>query len=73
MYYETRELFSSTKSQNYDKEKRDQVKVILLYKSVMDSNTFIFDSTDPKIVNSWLVQDQAAYMNIQLVSQVVSQ
>ena len=36
VYYETRALFSSTKSQIFDKEKCEKVKVILLYKYTMD-------------------------------------
>ena len=30
VYYETRDLFPSTKSQIYDKEKRNKVKVVML-------------------------------------------
>ena len=50
MHYETRALFSSTKSWIYDKEKFEQVKVILFYKSVMESNSFLFDPTVRKYI-----------------------
>ena len=40
---EIRDSFSSTSSQIYDKEKREQVKVILVLKPPMDSNKFLFD------------------------------
>ena len=52
VYYETRALFSSTKSQIYDKDKREQVKVVLLYKSAKDSNKFLFEPTVLKIGHS---------------------
>ena len=42
VYCETRDKLSSTKSQIYDKEKRDQGKAIILYKSAMDSNKLLF-------------------------------
>ena len=48
-YYDTRYLFSSTKSQIYNKDKREQVNVLLLYKYATDSNTFLFETTKPKI------------------------
>ena len=51
-YYDTRDLFSSTSSQIYNKEKRKRVKVYLFYKSVMDSNTFLFNPTVSKIDHS---------------------
>ena len=49
LYYENCALFSSTKTQIYDKEKCDQVKVVLLYKSAIYPNTFLFDPIDPKM------------------------
>ena len=39
LYYETRALLSRNKSQMYDKEKHEGVKVIILYKSTMESKT----------------------------------
>ena len=42
-------LFSITSLRVYDKEKREQVKVIIFYNSEMDSNTFLFESTVPII------------------------
>ena len=48
VYYDNRALFSSTSSQLYDKEKREQVNLILFYKSNMDSNAFLFETTIPK-------------------------
>ena len=50
VYYETRAIFSSTNSQIYNKEEREHVKVIIPYKSVMDSNTFLFESARPKYI-----------------------
>ena len=54
MYYETSDLLSITNLQIYDRDKYEQVKVIISYKSAMDSNTFLFESTRTKkvIVNS---------------------
>ena len=56
VYYETRALFPTTKSLIYNKEKRKQVKVFILHKSTMDSNTFLFDPTVLKIGHSWFGQ-----------------
>ena len=52
VYYDTRNLFSITKSQIYDKNKRDKVKIIILYKSVVESSTFLSENADPKIGHS---------------------
>ena len=49
LYYETRTLSSITKSLIYNKEKREKVKIIILYKSAMDSNAFLFEPANPKI------------------------
>ena len=46
---ETRDFFSRTKYQIYDKDKYDQVKVIIPYKYNMDSNTFLFHPARSKI------------------------
>ena len=46
---DTRDLLSITISQIYDKEKREQVKAIIFNKFSMDSNTFLFGPTKPKI------------------------
>ena len=64
VYYETRDLFLSTKSQIYNKEKHKQTKVILLYKSAMDSNIFLFDPSKTKIVHIRVFQAQVASMNL---------
>ena len=52
LYYDTRALFSRTNLQIYDKDKIEQVKVILLYKYTMDSNTLLFYPTLPEIGHS---------------------
>ena len=52
MYYEARALFLRTKSRIYDKDKREQVKVVLLFKSAMDSNKFLFNPTVREIGHS---------------------
>ena len=57
-YYETRALFSTTISQIYDKYIHEQVKLVLFYKSVLVSNTFLFGSTMSKIGRSQFGQDQ---------------
>ena len=49
LYYETHDLFSSTKSQIYDKNKHEQVKVIILYKAAMGSNIFLLNPAELKI------------------------
>ena len=69
MYYYTRGLFSITKLQVYDKEKRDQVKVVLLYQSVIESNTFLFDPAVPKLGHSQVGQDQVVYTFVQVAAQ----
>ena len=68
VYYDTRDLFSSTKLWIYDKDKRKRFGVIISYKSAMDSNTFIFESSGPKILHSQVRQDQVAYMYVQAVA-----
>ena len=60
VYYETCDLLSSNKLFIYDKEKRDYVKVIILYKFAMDLNRFLFDPTEPKICHSRVIQAQVA-------------
>ena len=57
-YYGTHSLFSSTKLQIYDKEKCERVKVIIFYKSAMDSNIILLDLSKPKTGHSWMVQAQ---------------
>ena len=69
-YYDICALFSITKLQIYNKEKWRRMNfIIIAYKSVMDSNTFLFDPAGPKIVHSWVLQDQVASMYIQAVAQ----
>ena len=65
VYYDTRALFSSTKSLIWYNQQCDQLKVIISYKYVMDLNTFLFDTTKPKISHSWVVQAHVAYMYVQ--------
>ena len=48
LYYENHTLFSSTKLRIYNKDKHDRVKLILFYKSAMESNTLFFDPTEQK-------------------------
>ena len=69
IYYDTCDLFSITKSQIYNKDKHDPVKLFLLYKSTMESNTFLFDTNVPKIGNIQVVYAQVAYTYVQLVPQ----
>ena len=52
LYYENGDLLSKNRVQIYDKDKHEQVTVIVLYKSEMGLITFLFDTTDPKIGNS---------------------
>ena len=51
----TCDLLSSNKSQIYVKDKQEQVKVIIFYKSAMDPNTILFDTKNPKIGNIQVV------------------
>ena len=61
-YYYNRYLLLITKSRIYDKEKRKQVKVVLLYQSAMESYTLLFDNTNvPELFHSQVVQAQVAY------------
>ena len=69
LYYETHGLFSSTKFLINDKEKRNQVKVIILYKSAMVSDLFLFEPAIPKIGQSQVGQDQATSTYVQVVVQ----
>ena len=62
VYYDTHDLFLSTKLRIYDKEKREQVRVIISYKFAMYSNTFLFKPARPKIGHSQVRQDQVASM-----------
>ena len=69
LYYESRALFYITNLQIYDKDKREQVRIMILYKHTMDSYTFLFYLVDPKIGRSQVVQAQVAYMYVQVVSE----
>ena len=69
VYYDTHALFSSTKLRIYDKYKRKQVKVIIWYKSMMDSNTFLFDPTEPEIGHIRVGQAKVSYTYVQVVYQ----
>ena len=69
MYYETRAVFSSTTLRINNKDKREQMKVVLYYKSEMGSNTFLFDTTVPEIGNTRVGQAQVASTYVQLVAQ----
>ena len=51
-YYDTRALSSSNKLRIYDIDKHEQVKIILFYKSVTESNIFLFNPAVPKINHS---------------------
>ena len=63
VYYETWDLFSSTKLRIYDKEKRDQEKVIPPYKSAMDLNKFLSETAELKICHS-CVYVQSLYQKV---------
>ena len=69
VYYDTRALLLSTKWWIYDEEKRKQVKVILLYKSAMDSNKFLFDPNVPKIGHIRVCRAQVISMYVQVLAQ----
>ena len=69
VYYDTRDLFSITKSWIYNKAKHEQVKVIIFYKSAMDLNTFLFDPTKLKIVHSLVRQDQVTSTYVHVLAQ----
>ena len=69
MYYETHDLFLSTKSWIYYKEKYEQMKVILFYKYVMESNTLLFDPTVPEIDHSQVGHAQVTSTYVQVVAQ----
>ena len=56
VYYKTLALLSSTRSLICNKEQYEQVRMIISYKSAMDSNTFLFYPTDPKIGHSQVGQ-----------------
>ena len=73
VYYETRDLFSSIKSQIYDKEKCEKVKVVIFYKSTTNLNIFLFDYTVSKIVHIQIGQAQVASRCINVSAQLVSQ
>ena len=49
VYYETYALLSSNKLKINDRDKLEQVNVIILYKYVIKSNTFLFKIARPKI------------------------
>ena len=68
-YYSNRYFFSSTYSIIYDKDKHNQMKLIISYKYVMDSNTFLFDSDRPKICYIQVQQALFSSMYVQSVPQ----
>ena len=68
MCYETHDLFSSTKSQTYNKVKHNQVKLIISYKFAMESNTFLFEP-DSLFCHSLVQQAQAVSMYVHVVAQ----
>ena len=47
------------------------MKVIILYKSAIDSNKFLFDTTEPKIGHSQVGQARVASAYVQVVAQYV--
>ena len=67
-YYETFYLFSSSISWIYNKEKCERVNVVLLYKSVMDLNAFLFKSNIPKIGH--IQVKQAKYVSTYVPSSI---
>ena len=69
VYYETCALFSSTKLRIYNKDKHKQEKLVLLYKSTMELNTFLFESAVPKIGHDLVGQDKVAPTYVQVVAQ----
>ena len=68
LYYGNHGLFSRTKSLIYYKNKREQVKLIIFYKSAIDSNTKLFDPTVPKIRLSQVVQARVVSTYVQVVA-----
>ena len=72
VHYDTHALFSSTKLWIYYKKKNEQVRIIISYKSAMDSNTFLFYPTDPKIGHSQVGQTQVTSTYIRKSSSPVS-
>ena len=68
-YCENCALFSITSSQIYNKEKHEQVKIIILYKSAMELNIFLLGTAVPKIGHSQVGQAQVASMYVHVVSQ----
>ena len=69
VYYETNALLSRIKPLIYNKDKQNLVKLIISYKSVMDSNTFFFGPFGPKIGHSLVSQDKFVSMYVQAVFQ----
>ena len=69
MYDDTRDLFSSTKSQIYEKKELKQVKLMKLYKSEIDSNTLLFESAELKIGYSQISQAKVVSTYVQSISQ----
>ena len=68
--YETSDLFSSTKSQIYNKDKREWVKVVILYKPAMDLNILLFEAANLKIGRIRKYYVTSTY--VQAVAQIVS-
>ena len=60
LYYENHALISCTRSKINEKEKFEQVKVIIFNEYAMDSNTFLIDSDKPNIGHSQVLQTQVA-------------
>ena len=61
VYYKPRALLPINKLKIYDKDKRKQVKVIILYKSAIELNTFLFEPAEPKTGHSKFYQDQVTF------------
>ena len=69
VYYDNFDFFSITKLQIYDENKSEWISLTILYKSTMDSNKNLFDTTEPKIGHSWVGQTQGASTYIQSAPQ----
>ena len=69
MYCDTSDFFSSNSLIIYNKDKHKQEKLVLLYKSTMELNTFLFESAVPKIGHDLVGQDKVAPTYVQVVAQ----
>ena len=73
VYYETRALFLSTKLRMQDKDKHEQVNVIIFYISDIDSSKVLFDTTETKMGHIQAGNAKVPFTYVHVAAQEIAQ